>query len=501
MLYFFTDHTNMMLVSALVFILVYETINGFHDTANAVAIVIYTQAMHARLAVIMSGIFNFLGVLMGGLSVAYAIVHLINIDLLLNVDSIHGLAIIFSILSAAILWNILTWYFGLPISSSHTLIGAIVGVGLMHAMIAHTSLLKALNIPNLMDILLSLTISPIIGLCLSSIIIICYHFFYKKMKTNTNDRLSISNNKCPPPFWTRCALILSSAGVSFSHGANDGQKGIGLIMLALISIAPSSFLININANSCEIRRTRDAIDSLQKYYSHNNQVFNKIAIDTHSLFLSGIEEKNLPLSFSLEDRNNNIAPFLKAINVALLMIDNIQSYDQLNIEKRLHLRKLLIYISDITDQVAKLQEISYQEKQFLRNLYIDLVETIEYAPLWIIIIVAIALSLGTIVGWKRIAITLGEKIGPGGITYIQGLSVQITATLSIGAASYTGMPVSTTHVVSSAVLGAMLAEKRSVGQKVIKNIIMAWLLTLPVAIILASLIYFLILNISKIFPL
>lgn len=118
-------HTGLLLLLALAFVLFYEAINGFHDTANAVATVIYTRAMRSQLAVVMAAVFNFLGVLLGGLSVAYAIVHMLPTDLLLNMGSSHGLAMVFSMLLAAIIWNLGTWYFGLPASSSHTLIGAI----------------------------------------------------------------------------------------------------------------------------------------------------------------------------------------------------------------------------------------------------------------------------------------------------------------------------------------------------------------------------------------
>ncbi|VDY32254.1 Low-affinity inorganic phosphate transporter 1 [Morganella morganii] len=190
MLHLFTGlefHTGLLLVLALIFVLFYEAINGFHDTANAVATVIYTRAMRAQLAVVMAGVFNFLGVLLGGLSVAYAIVHLLPTDLLLNVSSAHGLAMVFSLLLAAIIWNLGTWYFGIPASSSHTLIGAIIGIGLTNAIVTNSSVVDALNIPKMISIFLSLILSPLVGLVIAGLMI----WFLRRYWSGTKKRRRI----------------------------------------------------------------------------------------------------------------------------------------------------------------------------------------------------------------------------------------------------------------------------------------------------------------------
>lgn len=239
MLHLFTGlefYTGLLLVLALLFVLFYEAINGFHDTANAVATVIYTRAMRAQFAVVMAGVFNFFGVLLGGLSVAYAIVHLLPTDLLLNVSSAHGLAMVFSLLLAAIIWNLGTWYFGIPASSSHTLIGAIIGVGLTNAIVTDSSVVDALNIPKMISIFMSLILSPAIGFVIAGLMIFVLRRYWSGTKKRRRIHLTPAerekkDGKRKPPFWTRTALILSAVGVSFSHGANDGQKGIGLIML------------------------------------------------------------------------------------------------------------------------------------------------------------------------------------------------------------------------------------------------------------------------------
>lgn len=245
-------HTGLMLVLALLFVLFYEAINGFHDTANAVATVIYTRALRSQIAVVMSGIFNFLGVMLGGLSVAYAIVHLLPTDLLLNVGSTHGLAMMFSLLLAAIIWNLGTWYFGLPASSSHTLIGAIIGIALTNALMTNTSVVDALNIPKMVEIFLSLILSPLIGLVLAGLMVFALRRYWSGTKKRRRIHMTPAerekiDGKRKPPFWTRIALILSAVGVSFSHGANDGQKGIGLLMLVLIGVAPAGFVVNMDA--------------------------------------------------------------------------------------------------------------------------------------------------------------------------------------------------------------------------------------------------------------
>ncbi len=482
-------HTGLLLILALLFVLFYEAINGFHDTANAVATVIYTRAMRSQLAVVMSGVFNFLGVMLGGLSVAYAIVHLLPTDLLLNVGSAHGLAMVFSMLLAAIIWNLGTWYFGLPASSSHTLIGAIIGVGLTNALVTHTSVVDALNIPKMINIFLSLIVSPLVGLAIAGTMI----FLLRRYWSGTKKRQRIhftpaerekSDGKKKPPFWTRIALILSAIGVSFSHGANDGQKGIGLIMLVLIGVAPAGFVLNMNATGYDISRTRDAVTHLQQYYQQHGDALSHVVALTPLVPAPDASATSTPTEFHCDPKR-----MMEALGRAQALLTNLQSYSDLAPEERSHMRRLLMCVTETADKTAKLDETTSQDKRFLKDLRGDLLQTVEYAPIWIIVAVALALALGTMIGWKRVATTIGEKIGKKGMTYAQGLSAQMTAAVSIGVASYTGMPVSTTHVLSSAVAGTMLVDGGGVQSKTVKNIMMAWLLTLPVSIILSGALY------------
>jgi len=447
-------HTGLLLLLALGFVLFYEAINGFHDTANAVATVIYTRALRSQIAVVMAALFNFFGVLLGGLSVAYAIVHMLPTDLLLNVGSAHGLAMVFSMLLAAIIWNLGTWYFGLPASSSHTLIGAIIGIGLTNALMTGTSLVDALNIPKVLNIFASLILSPIVGLVFAGGLV----FILRRYWSNTKKRARIhltpaerekQDGKKKPPFWTRIALILSAIGVAFSHGANDGQKGIGLIMLVLIGVAPAGFVVNMNASGYDITQT---VGPNGEFHCHAGRA-------------------------------------VVALDRAKAMLTNIESYDKLPIEQRSQLRRIMLCISDITDKVAKQPEVSADDQRLLKKLKGDMLSTIEYAPVWIIMAVALALGLGTMIGWRRVATTIGEKIGKKGMTYAQGMSAQLTSAVSIGLASYTGMPVSTTHVLSSSVAGTMIVDGGGLQRKTVTNILMAWVLTLPAAIFLSGALY------------
>jgi len=481
-------NTGLLLVLALLFVLFYEAINGFHDTANAVATVIYTRAMRSQLAVLMAGVFNFFGVLLGGLSVAYAIVHLLPTDLLLNVGSAHGLAMVFSMLLAAIIWNLGTWYFGLPASSSHTLIGAIIGIGLTNALLTGTSVVDALNIPKMIGIFLSLLISPIVGLVIAGGLVFLLRRYWSGTKKRQRIHMTPAerekiDGKKKPPFWTRTALIVSAIGVAYSHGANDGQKGIGLIMLVLIGVAPAGFVVNMNSTGYDITRTRDAVNHLEQYYQQHADSL------THIIEMSPAIPTPEEVPSGPQEFHCNAARALPVIQHVKEMLNNLTSYDALNVDQRSQLRRQLMCISDTAEKAAKLPETTPDDRRFLKKLNGDLLNTIEYAPVWIILAVALALSLGTMVGWRRVATTIGEKIGKKGMTYAQGMSAQMTAAVSIGVASYTGMPVSTTHVLSSSVAGTMLVDGGGVQGKTIRSIMLAWVFTLPVSVVLSGTLY------------
>ncbi|MGL4204604.1 MAG: inorganic phosphate transporter [Aeromonadaceae bacterium] len=461
---------------ALVFVLAYEFINGFHDTANAVATVIYTKAMPPHMAVVASGIFNFAGVMLGGLGVAYAIVHLLPVDLLLNVASAHGIIMVFSLLASAILWNLGTWYLGLPASSSHTLIGAILGVGAANALITGAPISSGINVQKAIDIMLSLIVSPTVGFIIAGLLLLLAKRVWavSKMHKTPEERQQVDGKK-HPPFWTRFTLIASAMGVSFVHGSNDGQKGIGMIMLVLIGVVPGQFVVNLESTSYQIARTHDAALHMRNFYERNEAQLASVMV------LGKDANHTLPPIFKCDAQQT-----ISAIQTLTQKLESVTSYTQLGTEDRRQVRRLLLCIDDTAKKVSKMESISAKEREDLSKLRKDLTATTEYAPTWVIIAVALALGVGTMIGWKRIVLTVGEKIGQKGMTYSQGMAAQITAASAIGIASITGMPVSTTHVLSSAVAGTMVMNRSGLQSGTVKSIMLAWVLTLPATILLSG---------------
>lgn len=464
------------LVGALFFVLAYEFINGFHDTANAVATVIYTKAMSPHLAVIASGVFNFLGVMLGGLGVAYAIVHLLPVDMLLNISSARGMVLVFSLLAAAIIWNLGTWYLGIPASSSHTLIGSLLGVSLANALLSDIPIADGVNIKKATDIMLSLFISPLVGFGLAAGLLLLLKLLFTgpKIHKTPHERAQLDGKK-HPPFWSRVTLVVSAMAVSFVHGSNDGQKGIGLIMLVLMGLAPAHFVLNLNSSQYEIARTVDAADHLAQFYrAHASTLNDKIDL-TPSVFTQAQEPFKCVLGNTLS-----------VINGVSTALRGIHQYRDLPVEERRRVRQWLLCIDDSAKKIAKQGAFSRQEIADLNRLRKDLTATTEYAPLWVIVAVALALGFGTMLGWRRIVHTVGEKIGKSDMTYSQGMAAQITAASAIGVASITGMPVSTTHVLSSAVAGTMVANRTGLQFATVKTILLAWVYTLPATIVLSA---------------
>jgi low-affinity inorganic phosphate transporter len=472
-------HLVLTLFLSLGFVLTFEFINGFHDTANAVATVIYTQSMKPRLAVFSSGVCNFFGVLSGGLAVAYAIVHLLPVDMLISVNTAHGLTMVFALLAAAIIWNLGTWYLGLPASSSHTLIGAILGVGLANSLINHTPLSQGINWGKAIDVGMSLLLSPLVGFVVSALIVWGLRYYRPQSNIHKNplQRQQIDGRK-HPPFWTRFMLIVSAMGVSFAHGSNDGQKGVGLIMLVLIGIVPANYVLNLDSSPYQLERTRDAATHLQQFYAeHDGNLSNMLA--------------RVPISKTLPTPGCNARNTGATVDSLNQVLNSTSDYSKLTPEQRWEVRTRLLCLDDAAKLASKLPGLTSEDQHHLQSLRSDLTMTTEYAPTWVIMAVAMALGVGTMVGWRRVVKTVGEGIGKKDMTYAQGMAAQITAALSIGLASFFGMPVSTTHVLSSGVAGAMVADKAGLQLGTIRSILLAWLFTLPASMLLSSGLYFL----------
>ena len=469
--------TLVLLCFSLFLVLFFEFINGFHDTANAVATVIYTQSLSPFRAVVMSGFFNFLGVLMGGLAVAYAIVHLLPVDLLTSGDSRLLIAVIFAILIGAIIWNLGTWYFGLPASSSHTLIGSIIGVGLVHAWLNHTSMIDGINWNKAIDVGLSLLLSPLLGFVVALILLFLLRKYLPVSKIHQTPYLrSDVKGKKHPPFWTRALLIISAASVSFAHGSNDGQKGIGLMMLTLICLLPMQFLINPQLNRYDLERAVYSAQQLTAFSGENqNWITQRFPAQT----------VNNPDHCQVAD----IAKYSTHLQYLFIQTPNIQEF---NNTQRWQFRRSVLCLASSAKLLADSTETDEHQINYLKQLQQDLTRPVEYAPLWVIIAIASALGLGTMIGWKRVVKTVGEGIGKEHMTYAQGACAQITTAAGIATANFAGLPVSTTQILSSAVAGAAVADKSGLKISTVRNILLAWLFTFPAAMFLAGACYYLI---------
>jgi PiT family inorganic phosphate transporter len=463
---------------ALFIALGFEFVNGFHDTANAVATVIYTHSLPPNLAVIWSGAFNFLGVLVSSGAVAFGIVSLLPVELILQVGSGAGFAMVFALLIAAILWNLGTWYFGLPSSSSHTLIGSIMGVGLMNQIMAGSSGTSGVDWSQAAKIGESLLLSPLVGFSAAALLLLV------AMKLVPIPSLYREpNGNQPPPLWIRGLLILTCTGVSFAHGSNDGQKGMGLIMLILIGTVPTAYALNRTMQERDIDQFVTV--SAQARTVLGNYAAGTVPADAHAAVLDIVRTRSvtpgtLPALVSLS------ATIQQQVN-AYHSLAKVPPEDMVNIRNEMYL------VSEGLRFLGKSASIhvSDADKKVLGRYKSELDDSTKFVPSWVKVAVAIALGLGTMIGWKRIVVTVGERIGKTHLTYAQGASAELVAMLTIGAADIYGLPVSTTHVLSSGVAGTMVAKRSGLQWMTVRNLLMAWVLTLPVSIALAGGLYWL----------
>jgi inorganic phosphate transporter, PiT family len=464
-----------LLILALLAALGFEFVNGFHDTANAVATVIYTHSLPAEVAVIWSGFFNFLGVISASGAVAFGIISLLPVELIMQVGSGAGLAMVFALLIAAIVWNLGTWYLGLPSSSSHTLIGSIIGVGLANQLMAPGgSATSGVDWTKATEIGMSLLISPVFGFCMAALLLLAMKALVKNEELYTAPK-----GNQPPPLWIRALLIFTCTGVSFAHGSNDGQKGMGLIMLILIGLVPTAYALNRVPQPARMQEFKDATLqvslTLGKYVKPGIVTPNaREVVEDAVKGKAWKDETTVGLQRFISELNSGISPYATLGNLPQDRVSNVRN-DLYLIGEALKLidKKKLLPMDAADLKVVK--------------RYHDMVdETTRFIPFWVKVAVALALGLGTMVGWKRIVVTVGEKIGKDHLTYGQGASAELVAMGTIGAADYFGLPVSTTHVLSSGVAGTMAANKSGLQFETVRNMLMAWVLTLPVSILLAG---------------
>jgi PiT family inorganic phosphate transporter len=462
---------------ALMVALGFEFVNGFHDTANAVATVIYTHSLEPHMAVVWSGFWNFLGVLTSSGLVAFAIVSLLPVELILQVGSKAGFAMVFALLIAAIIWNLGTWYFGLPASSSHTLIGSVIGVGIANQLMAVKTGTSGVDWGQAVKIGESLLLSPLIGFGVAALLLLASKALLKNKKL-----YEAPAGNAPPPFYIRALLVLTCTGVSFAHGSNDGQKGMGLIMLILIGTVPTAYALN---HAVTPQQSQDFIAVSQQaagildHYVSPNAVIGDARDEVTDYIRTKQFTPNTVLAMRqlIADIGNETALFGDLSRVPNDRVRNFRNDMYLTSEA---LRLI---------QAKGHAQFSGSDAAVLANYkkHVDLAT--RFIPIWVKVAVAMALGLGTMVGWKRIVVTVGEKIGKDHLTYAQGAAAEITAMFTIGAADYMGLPVSTTHVLSSGIAGTMTANHSGLQWGTVRNLLMAWVLTLPVAMMLSGFLF------------
>jgi inorganic phosphate transporter, PiT family len=466
-----------MLFVALLIALGFEFVNGFHDTANAVATVIYTRSLPANIAVVWSGMFNLFGVLLSSGAVAFGIVSLLPVELILQVGSGAGFAMVFALLIAAIIWNVGTWYFGLPASSSHTLIGSIIGVGIMNAILHGRDGTSGVDWTQASSIGKALLLSPLFGFVLAAILLLVLKAVIRNAALYAEPK-----GDQPPPWWIRGILILTCTLVSFFHGSNDGQKGMGLIMLILIGTVPTAYALNraLPASQIEqfITTSKAASAVIEAKAAGYNVLGNPRPAVTNYVAQHQITEGTFPsLAVLVRDISNQVTQYGSLAKVPADAVGNTRNDMYLASEAIRFLMK------------DKESDLSKDDIAALNAYKGSLDSATKFIPGWVKIAVAIALGLGTMVGWKRIVVTVGEKIGKTHLTYAQGACAEITAAATIAAADVYGLPVSTTHVLSSGIAGTMASNGSGLQWSTIRNIALAWVLTLPAAMMISGFLY------------
>src|SRR3954447_20119222 len=463
---------------ALLVALGFEFVNGFHDTANAVATVIYTHSLDPQIAVVWSGFWNFAGVVSSTGAVAFGIVSLLPVELILQVGSGAGFAMVFALLVAAILWNLGTWWFGLPASSSHTLIRSIIRVGIAHQIMTARSGTSGVDWARAGNIGRSLLLSPVFGFALAATLFLALKAFVKDKQL-----YEAPAGTEPPPWWIRGMLILTCTGVSFFHGSNDGQKGMGLIMLILIGTVPTTYALN---HAVTARQTQDFVAvSQQTAATLDKYVVQSSAIgDPREDVTDFIRTKEFKPNTMLAMRE-----LVNGIGTEMAIFKELKAVPQervRNFRNDMYLASEALRIMQKSGKPA----IGTADAAVLKNYKSHVDKATRFIPLWVKVAVALALGLGTMVGWKRIVVTVGEKIGKNHLTYGQGAAAEIVAMNTIAAADLFGLPVSTTHVLSSGVAGTMAANHTGLQWATVRNLLMAWVLTLPVAMMLSGFLFY-----------
>jgi inorganic phosphate transporter, PiT family len=461
-----------LLIFSLIMVIMFEATNGFHDAANAVATVIYTKSLQPGQAVVLSGIMNFIGVLVGGIAVAYALVELLPAEVLSPPDGGPAVAMLVSLFVAALSWNIGTWWLGLPNSSSHCLIGSLIGVALGNAFAHSRNIVEGVHWQQLWKVLEALALSPLLGFVLAGAL------YFICRKTLHDEHLYEPVKDRPPIWWMRGILILTCSGVSFSHGTNDGQKSIGLIMLTIIGIFPATYALNPEGKT--------SLNDMAAIVQQARPVVERYGDDRKEVAIAAIESMQARVQNARPDGDGSPAAD-SAIGKQKLEAGPASSGAQ----TRSAVRDNIYQVISELKHAEEAKGISAQDKQSAEKLAKQLGRAVEYAPFWVRMLSALCLGIGTMIGYKRIVKTLGERLGKMHLTPAQGASAEIVSAVLIGTAGFTGLPVSTTHIVTSGIAGTMVTSGAGLQYGMVSRILVAWVLTLPITILIAGGLYYL----------
>jgi len=583
------DLSNVTIASAWPFVLLgvallialgFEFVNGFHDTANAVATVIYTHSLDPNIAVVWSGLCNLAGVLVSSGAVAFSVITLLPVELILQVSYGAGFAMVFALLLAAIIWNLSTWWFGLPASSSHTMVGSIIGVGVANQLMNAHSGTSGVDWGQAAKVFQVLLISPLVGfVCAGALLLLSKFFiltnwarsfaihydanhrkplwlipavavtgipgayaflwvapmvfglfgtpgmaiwqpiksftswnppagliatmvllgivgwyliavFAKIVIENADVLFSAPKGSTPPPWPIRALLIFTCSGVSFAHGSNDGQKGMGLIMLILIGTVPTAYALNHAVTAKDVQAfvlSSQAADQAINKHADQTAVMGADARATVTQYIATKQlqpDTLLALRELVNDLSNEVSIYKE--------YKAVPANQQTNVRNDMYVASEAIRLM----LKSKNPQFSADETAALTKYEGQVNKATKFIPGWVKVAVALALGLGTMVGWKRIVVTVGEKIGKEHLTYAQGACAELVAMGTIMAADNFGLPVSTTHVLNSGVAGTMAANHSGLQFSTIRNIAAAWVFTLPVAALLSGSLFWLFRQIS-----
>jgi phosphate/sulfate permease len=396
---------------------------------------------------------NFLGALLtvviGGAAVAFSIVHLLPVDLLIDARSNAALVMVLSLLLAGVGWNLGTWYLGLPVSSSHTLIGSILGVGMANSLSKGDGL-AGVNWGKAGEVGLGLLLSPLVGFIFAGLLLLAMRAAFREPRL-----YKPPEGADRPPRWVRGILVATCGGVSFAHGSNDGQKGMGLLLLVLIGFMPAHYALTVNRPGMAPEVRAAAAEVRETYAQHG-----------------------VPVPEPLD----------KDLDTIVRELDGVASFHDLpnDHDARWRVRQA---VGDTVRRLKKAEAdagLPGEMRARLKGARVRMTPAVEFVPVWVVVGTAVALGVGTCVGYKRIVVTVAERIGKTHLTYAQGAAAQAAAAATILLADVLKLPVSTTQVLSSGVAGTMAANRSGVQLGTVRKIFTAWVLTLPACMLLAG---------------